>query len=65
MRFWTFWRGMRPQRESDAPQRRPEPALDVESEMLDSSHIGFAPLISPLEPPYDRGSTGASDSEPK
>ena len=66
MRFWTIWRGKRWQRESDAEQpSRPVPALDVEAEVLDSSHIGFAPLVSPLEPPYEHGATNAGDAEPK
>jgi hypothetical protein len=65
MRFWTFWRGMHPQRDTAGLPPRPAPALDVDSEMLDSSHIGFAPLISPLEPPYEGGPASAGDSEPK
>lgn len=68
MRFWTFWRGMRPRRESDdeqLPRAAPAPDAEDEAEALDSSHIGFAPLISPLEPPYDRGAAAAGDVEQK
>ena len=65
MRFWTFWRGMRPRRESDDEQlAHAGPAPDDESEALDSSHIGFAPLIGPLES-YDRGAAAAGDAEQK
>jgi len=66
MRLWTIWRGMRPRRESDDEQPpHVAPAPDDESEALDSSHIGFAPLISPLEPPYDLGTPGAGDAKQK
>ena len=62
MRFWTIWRG-RARRESDVEQVPSAViATDDEAEALDSSHIGFAPLISPLEPPHEGT---ASDAEQK
>lgn len=63
MRFWTIWRG-RARRESDEEQpARAALAAEDEAEALDSSHIGFAPLIGPLEPPHVRGTAG--DAEKK
>jgi hypothetical protein len=61
MRFWTIWRG-RARRESDVEQRPlAAAAVEDEAEALDSSHIGFAPLISPLEPPHDLGTAGDAE----
>lgn len=62
MRFWTIWRG-RARRESDEQPEGAGPVPDDEAEALDSSHIGFAPLIGPLEPPHVRGTAG--DAEKK
>ena len=66
MRFWTFWRGRRSQSASDAEQPpRAAPALDVESEILDSSHIGFAPLVGAFDPPREGGADATGEAKQK
>jgi len=63
---WAVLHSRRSRSASAAEQTRVEASsLDAESEMLDSSHIGFAPLVGVLEPPYDRGTFMAGDGKQK
>jgi hypothetical protein len=63
---WAVLHSRRSRSASVREQSRVEAStLEAESEMLDSSHIGFAPLVGVLEPPYDRGSLIAGDAKQK
>jgi hypothetical protein len=51
---------------SGAEQPAKAPAPEAESDVLDSSHIGFAPLVGVLEPPhYDSGAVAGGDAKQK
>ena len=64
---YAVWRGRRSR--SAAAAEPPDEALtppDADSDVLDSSHIGFAPLVGVLEPPpYDRGAVAGGDAKQK
>ena len=63
---WAVLHSRRSRSASTAEQARVETtSLDAESDMLDSSHIGFAPLVGVLEPPFDRGGLVAGDGKQK
>jgi hypothetical protein len=62
---YAVWRVQR-SRSASAPVPPAEaPSPDADPDALDSSHIGFAPLVGVLEPPYDRGGVAGSDAKQK
>ena len=51
---------------SAAVQPAETPTPDADCDVLDSSHIGFAPFVGVLEPPdYDRGAVAGGDANQK
>ena len=57
-------RGRHSRSGSATEQPAETPASEAEPDVLDSSHIGFAPLVGVLEPPhFDRGAVAGGDAK--
>lgn len=63
---YVVLRGRHSRNASAAVQPAETPMPDAECDVLDSSHIGFAPFVGVLEPPdCDRGAVAGGDANQK